>query len=135
VETVLGALETCEHVICEAMHGAILADALRIPWTRVTIEVPFYESDNSNEFKWNDWMLSIRTVSEPVRLQRPPACSRRLHRLTHFVESRKWRELAATTLASLKDQRRASLSSDDVQDGLTNRIGEELARLQTEMNL
>jgi succinoglycan biosynthesis protein ExoV len=133
VDTVLGELERCEHVICEAMHGAILADALRVPWTRITMEVPFYESDSVNEFKWNDWMLSVRTVSEAVRLPRPPANSRRLHQVTGFLDSGKWRETTAAALVELKDQRRAVLSSDAALDEVTNRISEELERVQSEL--
>jgi hypothetical protein len=49
-------LTECDKVITEAMHGAILADAYRIPWT------PYYAYDHINLAKWSDWTdsLSIR---------------------------------------------------------------------------
>lgn len=39
-------------VVTEAMHGAILADTMRVPW----IPVGLHEH---NRFKWADWMSSI----------------------------------------------------------------------------
>lgn len=39
-------------LITEAMHGAIVADAYRVPW----IGVDMY---GVNKFKWQDWMLSL----------------------------------------------------------------------------
>lgn len=44
---------TCQRVICSAMHGAILADSLRIPW------FPVSTSNEILYFKWNDWALSL----------------------------------------------------------------------------
>lgn len=41
-----------ERVVTEAMHGAILADAMRVPW----LPVSFHEH---NTFKWMDWFYSI----------------------------------------------------------------------------
>lgn len=39
-------------VITEAMHGAILADTMRVPWMPVALH-------QHNDFKWRDWFLSI----------------------------------------------------------------------------
>ena len=49
VDEVIAQIEASEMVIAEAMHGAIVADALRVPW--VAIE-PFH---SSHLFKWHDW--------------------------------------------------------------------------------
>ena len=48
-----------EQVISEAMHGCILADALRVPWKRLRFNAHMYEGERVSEWKWNDWMLSI----------------------------------------------------------------------------
>lgn len=126
VEEVLDALQDCEHVICEAMHGAILSDALRIPWTRITIEVPFYESDSVNEFKWNDWMLSIGTVVEAVRLPRCPQYTRKLHRVTEFTRQSQWQEKAVRQLTALKSQSQARLSLESRHSEVVERIAHQL---------
>lgn len=42
-----------EVVLAEAMHGAIVADTLGVPW------VPVKAYPTINEFKWNDWGNSL----------------------------------------------------------------------------
>jgi succinoglycan biosynthesis protein ExoV len=49
-----------ERLITEAMHGAIIADALRVPWTAVSIGPCF------NQEKWLDWGLSVGVTPEMV---------------------------------------------------------------------
>jgi succinoglycan biosynthesis protein ExoV len=49
-------------VITEAMHGAIVADAMRIPWIPISI------APNALPFKWWDWTLSLDMAYEPVHI-------------------------------------------------------------------
>ncbi|NWG31712.1 MAG: polysaccharide pyruvyl transferase family protein [Rhodocyclaceae bacterium] len=63
VEKVLGEISACEVLITEAMHGAIVADALRIPW----LPVDFY--NNILSLKWEDWLSSIELPFVHNRLQ------------------------------------------------------------------
>ena len=53
VETFIRELIGCDRVACEAMHGAILADAYGIPWT------PVKAYCHTTEFKWRDWGGSL----------------------------------------------------------------------------
>lgn len=48
IHTVAGA----PFVVTEAMHGAILADIMRVPWFPVSLH-------EYHEFKWFDWMESV----------------------------------------------------------------------------
>ncbi len=59
VEIVMGKIAESEYLITEAMHGAIVADALRVPWKRFNFFSHFYESDLVSEFKWSDWLYSV----------------------------------------------------------------------------
>ncbi|WP_019515185.1 polysaccharide pyruvyl transferase family protein [Sphingomonas sp. Mn802worker] len=50
---VIAQIRGCSLLIAEAMHGAIVADTLGVPW------IPVRSSDEINDFKWNDWALSL----------------------------------------------------------------------------
>ena len=52
-------------VIADAMHAAIVADTLRVPW------VPVASSRQINSFKWLDWTMSMELEYEPVLLPAP----------------------------------------------------------------
>jgi succinoglycan biosynthesis protein ExoV len=62
VDECLAQLEASELVITEAMHGAILADAYRVPW------IPMRYGYRSFDFKWHDWCRSMGLSYEPVDL-------------------------------------------------------------------
>ncbi|MFO7979081.1 MAG: polysaccharide pyruvyl transferase family protein [Bacteroidales bacterium] len=51
-----------ECIVAEAMHGAIIADAFRIPW------IPVKMFQHINAFKWQDWMLSMQMKYAPHQL-------------------------------------------------------------------
>lgn len=62
VEDVLAAFSRAKLIVTEAMHGAIVADTLRIPWIPVVI------SPAIDEFKWRDWCRSMEVPFEPIDL-------------------------------------------------------------------
>ena len=62
VEKVLTAIASSERVLAEAMHGAIVADALRVPW------IPIVTGPRIYGFKWQDWCASMELFYHPYHL-------------------------------------------------------------------
>lgn len=67
-------------VVTESMHGAIMADAFRIPWAPIKI------SNQFNDHKWNDWAAGLGlTVNAPESLALP----KKFWRLSDSFRSRR----------------------------------------------
>ncbi|MBE9078026.1 polysaccharide pyruvyl transferase family protein [Romeria aff. gracilis LEGE 07310] len=64
VEEILQTINQTEVLLAEAMHGAIAADALRVPW------IPIVTSPRILPFKWQDWCASMGLTYRPQTL--PP---------------------------------------------------------------
>lgn len=58
-KAVIRAIAQSERVVAESMHGAILADAFRVPWVAVST------SDSINSFKWRDWAATVGVSHRP----------------------------------------------------------------------
>ncbi len=91
-------------VVTEAMHGAIVADALRIPW------VPVRLSPRFDTFKWLDWTLSMGVPLAPVDV--PPAS------LRQWVRDRRQRGRFARAL----DGASAEIGPDEDRDALISHL-------------
>lgn len=63
VEQVLAELRGCDRLVTEAMHGAIVADLLRVPW------VPVRLGDHFLDFKWRDWLAAMEVDCTAIPLQ------------------------------------------------------------------
>ncbi len=61
VVSILEQIKSSELVICEAMHGAIVADALRVPW------IPLEPVDIVNRRKWFDWSSALDLELKPFK--------------------------------------------------------------------
>ncbi|MFT6896505.1 MAG: succinoglycan biosynthesis protein ExoV [Paraglaciecola sp.] len=59
----------CELVITEAMHGAIIADAMRVPWIPYSSSTFLHENE-THLFKWSDWCASMKIEFEDFILPR-----------------------------------------------------------------
>lgn len=70
----LDSLRRSRLVLADAMHAAIVADAVRVPW------VPVVTSCEMSSFKWVDWTRSMKLEYRPVMIP------------THNLRSW-WREL------------------------------------------
>jgi len=61
--TIIDRISRCDRLISSAMHGAILADSLRVPWYPVSTS-----KQNILEFKWHDWFQSMGITNELYKL-------------------------------------------------------------------
>ena len=109
VVEVLRGIERSELVLCEAMHGAIVADALRVPW------VPLRLYDQVLELKWWDWCGSLGLEYAPLALRggSPPTMQ----------------DITAILEAALRKGNR-TLSSDKAIEVATACLQERLAALR-----
>jgi succinoglycan biosynthesis protein ExoV len=57
--SVIRAIAQSEFIVAESMHGAILADAFRVPWVAVST------SPSINSFKWSDWAGTVGVEYQP----------------------------------------------------------------------
>lgn len=60
--TIISKLKGAKLLITEAMHGAIVADALRTPW------IPLMPIHHQHRIKWLDWTESLDIVYQPQKL-------------------------------------------------------------------
>lgn len=61
-DRILDEISGSKLILAEAMHGAIAADAMRVPW------VPIACYDGVNSLKWTDFTQSVHLNYEPVRI-------------------------------------------------------------------
>jgi hypothetical protein len=124
IDGLLAAIRGAEVVLAEAMHGAIIADALRTPW------VPLLPIHPSHRMKWTDWAASLdltltRTDMPPSNLREAyvratgldgqgrtsarlaeAAAARPLNALLRHHAARRLRRLAATGVRHLSEDAR-----------------------------
>ncbi len=141
VENVLTQIQESEVLVAEAMHGAIVADALRVPWIAVRpIQPP-------NRAKWHDWASALDVtlrwervapsnalelaMSLTGRSKRHAGGIRKRGQQLRAIASSAFKELAARSLAGVAS-REQSLSSDAAIDRAHTRMLEALDRLKTD---
>jgi succinoglycan biosynthesis protein ExoV len=129
VETVIAALQKSRLVVTEAMHGAIAADALRIPW------VPVVPLNHVHRTKWFDWAESLDINLRPHRLWPSTLVETRLSFLRKPVTALKGPiekglvHMAAHRLTQLAATY-PTLSEDSAIDRATARMLEKVAQLR-----
>ncbi len=75
VEDVIAAISRSQVLMSEAMHGAIVADTLRVPW------IPVRTSPRILPFKWWDWCGSVKLPYKPQIIRGVKSLSWREHLL------------------------------------------------------
>lgn len=132
IEKVLNAIAQCEVLYTEAMHGAIVADALRVPW------VPVSTSFDILPFKWQDWCLSVDLEYEPQVVD-PPLFRRGIRdapggcSLGTQLQYRLKAHLTARQFQKMLRRAKPILSDDTTLDRLTEQLEHRLEQLRDDL--
>ncbi len=94
-------------VLADAMHAAIVADTLRVPW------IPLVTSPEINTFKWLDWTGSLGLPYEPVFLPASTALES-FRGKTLPLRGRRFASLQPTGDGALADFLRLRNSDDSI---------------------
>lgn len=123
VESILDSISCTETLLTEALHGSIVADALRTPW------IPIQTDSTIFTFKWQDWCKSIGRAYNPTftsdvlnRIwtnESNPSLSVRLKQKIKF-------KLAERNLRSIARNSTPVLSEDSVMENLTQELEQRL---------
>jgi succinoglycan biosynthesis protein ExoV len=124
VDKVLECIAQTEVLLTEAMHGAILADALRTPWVAV------HTSSDVLGFKWLDWCLSVGVEYKPEALPRlKDSVVKKSLFFKKSMKDEKAGEVSAL-LAKIAQDAVPILSKDQHLDELTERLEEKIHQLK-----
>lgn len=147
IEQVLSVISQTEILLAEAMHGAIVADALRVPW------IPIRTSARILAFKWQDWCSSINLEYQPSYVTPLLGLYPRTRSIRASIPAtRHWfswlkqdqlrslakmrgdeQKLMATQLARLAKTARPNLSNDNRIEQLTVELEQKLYQFKTDV--
>jgi succinoglycan biosynthesis protein ExoV len=137
-EFTLSEIAASECLISEAMHGAIIADVFRVPWSRFVFSTPSQEGELVSEFKWNDWLNSInifRIQANFIPLFKKTSCNEKIlnYSLRHLNV-----EFAFNTkknvLEKLKNNNEFFLSKDTDLKIIDEKLQKQIELLQIKLN-
>lgn len=132
VEKALEQFWQCDRIVTEAMHGAIVADALRIPWARFSLSAWQHEGFDVSSLKWLDWGLSAEVDVTPIHVgsipQPPPSA---LFQVPHFLEKYRSRRSVMIEFRKLLKAPKYTLSSETKFHQLLQEVLAEVDSLNT----
>jgi len=141
VEFTISEIAKSKKLITEAMHGAIVADILRVPWHRFVFTTPFTEGGRVSDFKWRDWLLSVNIPDTRVTyipFYSETKLNKWIKKLTNQVVHAQFL-IKGRVLSKLKKQLASPssfyLSDDDTIDTIDRRIAEKLKEINTPVDV
>ncbi|WP_427160720.1 polysaccharide pyruvyl transferase family protein [Aliinostoc sp. HNIBRCY26] len=117
-EKVLSCISQSEVILAEAMHGAIIADAFRIPW------IPVVSHSTVLLSKWQDWCQSIDVEYKPSYIDRLHHPRQKIDILSPLRLARDWfrQKESASQLLNITKTVHPILSSDHKVESLTQEM-------------
>lgn len=101
---IIAAIGNCRLLLTEAMHGAIVADALRVPWIALQPLMAVHRA------KWHDWadVLGLQVMAQPL----PPSSLLEWLRASRLTLRRRGRQLLRLAGPVLRGVNRRRFISD-----------------------
>jgi succinoglycan biosynthesis protein ExoV len=121
IPVITAAIQNASVVLSESMHGAIVADAYRVPWVPIRMENPDYSS-----FKWEDWCASVEVPYAPSDLRRLRALRYEPNTLLSHLKSHVDLELSRQSLRRVLRHGVRQLSDDATLDQRRSRLLERI---------
>jgi len=128
-ERILDGIARTEVLLTEAMHGAIVADALRVPWVAVDTHPHILP------FKWQDWCASVGATYKSHHIDPiwNPCPTRDALTPVRAARDRARRKTALRQIAAIMRTARPMLSRDEDIERATVRLEECLFRLEQDI--
>ncbi|HEY9646567.1 MAG TPA: polysaccharide pyruvyl transferase family protein [Chroococcidiopsis sp.] len=123
---VIAEINQTEVLLTEAMHGAIIADALRVPW------IPIVTNASILPFKWNDWCRSVEVDYAPFSVARlhHPRSQRDLTTPVRAVRDWARQRAAAQAVRHIAQTARPTLSRDRLIEQRTVQLEEKIQQFK-----
>jgi succinoglycan biosynthesis protein ExoV len=102
-ERILDRIAQCQCLLTESLHGAIVAEAFRVPW------IPVKTCRGISIFKWQDWCASIGLTYNPVILPFRPLAA-----FTDRESSEIYQQIFARELSGAMQHSRPCQISNDL---------------------
>lgn len=130
LQKVIEDIASTEFLICGAMHGAIVADICRVPWTRFVYGMHGYESKLISELKWTDWAGSIDLDVDKYIEIYPPNILSKSNKVLKKIDAYYNSILLYKNLKGrYNNQNLYQLSKDSVMDRIISELNEEVDAL------
>lgn len=111
---ILRQIANCDFIITEALHGAVVADSLGIPWRRFCFYAHLREGGEVAKFKWRDWEASLSLKdSPPIFIPYSPGDQRLKKWLG--ISSKKQEDKAIRILLKARMESAYVVSSDSIR--------------------
>jgi succinoglycan biosynthesis protein ExoV len=140
VEETLFNIASSKYIITEAMHGAILADALRVPWHRYLLTTHHTEGAMISEFKWMDWLYSLNLGninSTNIKFYRKSFLNEFLLKYSNKMINAEFmtkRHISNDILKRLDNIKDFYLSNDNVLETIDTKMKSHIAKLNQQLS-
>ncbi len=120
-QDVLNELMQTEFLLSVAMHGAIVADILRIPWQRIKMEAIGSESPMLSDLKWLDFLsaLDLKNDFLFVKKYHLPVQKKPIKKCAFYIE-------LVSLIKEAKRNNKFQLTSDNKLNEVKLKIGNEI---------